>query len=192
MPDAFDPSRVILTGENPFIRLADPSGRVTSQASFWRVIFSGGGPGHALFVKSELTDDEWRIYSDNIAMTRWLQSTVQGMLNGELSDLGIPVVDADFEHHGDIRSFWTERVTSDDDDISLTWYEAGEAHLRHTYPFDAPDRPYGVSSVLIPCAGARLTLNGEHAPGQPFPRDWDGVAFSSCALAFSESWTERR
>lgn len=192
MPDAFDPSRVILTGENPFIRLADPSGRVMSQASFWRVIFSGGGPGHALFVRTELTDDEWRIYSDNIAMTRWLQSTVQGMLNGELSDLSIPVVDADFEHHGDIRSFWTERVTSDDDDISLTWYEAGEAHLRHTYPFDAPDRPYGVSSVLIPCAGARLTLNGEHAAGQPFPRDWDGVAFSSCALAFSESWTQRR
>ncbi len=192
MPDAFDPSRVILTGENPFIRLADLSGRVMSQASFWRVIFSGGGPGHALFVRTELTDDEWRIYSDNIAMTRWLQSTVQGMLNGELSDLSIPVVDADFEHHGDIRSFWTERVTSDDDDISLTWYEAGEAHLRHTYPFDAPDRPYGVSSVLIPCAGARLTLNGEHAAGQPFPRDWDGVAFSSCALAFSESWTQRR
>ena len=192
MSDPFDPSRVILTGENPFIRLADERGAVTTHASFWRVIFSGGGPGCALFVKSELTGYEWRIFSDNIAMTRWLQSTVQGMLNGELSDLSIPVVDADFEHHGDIRSFWTERVTTDEDDISLTWYEAGEARLRHTYPFDAPDRPYGVSSVLIPCSGARFTFNGEHASGLPFPGEWDGVPFSSCALAFSESWTERR
>ena len=190
MPEAFDPSRVSLTGENLFVRLADPSDRATSRASFWRMIFSTGGPGRAPFVRSELTADEWRIYSDNIAMTRWLQSTVQRMLSGERSDLGIPVVDADFEHRGGIRSFWTERVTSDDDDTSLTWREAGEGRLRRTCPFDALDRSYGVSSVLIPCAGARLALNGEDAAGQPFPRDC--VAFSSRALAFSESWTERR
>lgn len=192
MPSAFDPSRVILTGENPFIRLSLGDGEpATTTASFWRIIFSGGGPGHVLFLKCELTEDEWRIYSDNIAMTRWLQSTVQGMLNGELSDTDIPVIDADFESSGDVRSYWTEHVTSDYDEIALTWYELGEAHLRHTMPFDAPDRPYGVSSVLIPCAGARLTMNGEQAEGRPTPREWDGTAFSTCALAFSESWTER-
>ena len=190
VPDVFDPSRVSLTGENLFVRLADLSDRVTSRASFWRMIFSTGGPGRAPFVRSELTADEWRIYSDNIAMTRWLQSTVQRMLSGERSDLGIPVVDADFEHRGGIRSFWTERVTSDDDDTSLTWREAGEGRLRRTCPFDALNRSYGVSSVLIPCAGVRLALNGEDAAGQPFPRDC--VAFSSRALALSESWTERR
>ena len=39
-----------------------------------------------LYLRSELTDDRWRIYSDNIAMARWLQSTVQGMLNAETAD----------------------------------------------------------------------------------------------------------
>ena len=192
MASPFDPNRVILTGENPFIRLSETEGGpVTTTASFWKILFSGGGPGHVLFLKSRLTDEEWLIYSDNIAMTRWLQSTVQGMLDGELSDTEIPVIDADFAHSGDVRSFWTEQITSDNDDLSLTWYDIGEPHLRHTMPFDAPDRPYGVCSILIPCMGARLTVNGEQAPGAPSPREWDGVPFSTCALAFSESWTER-
>ena len=92
-----DPNSVIVTGENPFIRLAPTdSDNYTTNASFWRIIFSPAGPGHVLYLKSELTDNRWRIYSDNIAMTRWLQSTVQGMLNAELSDMTISVTDAEF------------------------------------------------------------------------------------------------
>ena len=116
--------------------------------------------------------------------------SVQGVLNAELRDTDVPVVDADFEHSGDLRSFWTEHAHSDDDDIALTWYDIGEPALRHTQPFSQPDRPYGSASVLIPCMGARLTINGEHATGYPQPREWDGKEFSSCALAFAESWTE--
>ena len=41
-----DPNRVILTGENPFIRLSDTDGGPhTTNASFWRIIFSPAGPG---------------------------------------------------------------------------------------------------------------------------------------------------
>ena len=47
-----------------------------------------------LYLKSELTDNQLRIYADNIAMARWLQSTVQGMLNAATADLTIPVIDA--------------------------------------------------------------------------------------------------
>ena len=53
-------------------------------------IFSPAGPGHVLYLKSELTEGRWRIYSDNITMARWLQTTVQGMLNAEFSDTTIP------------------------------------------------------------------------------------------------------
>ena len=191
MANAFDPNKVLLTGENPFIRLGDgPEGPFTTNASFWRIVLSPKGPGHALFLKSELTDSEWRIYSDNIALTRWLQNTIQGVLNEELRDTSIDVTDADFDHTGDVRSFWTEHVHADDEDIALTWYDMGEPAIRHTQPFSQPDRPYGASSVLIPCAGARLTVNSEHASGLPQPYEWDGKEFSSCALAFAESWTE--
>ena len=100
-----DPNKTILTGENPFIRLSPKDGDPNStEASYWRIIFSPAGPGHVLYLKSELTEGRWRIYSDNIAMARWLQSTVQGMLNAELSDTTIPCADAQFSKELEIHA----------------------------------------------------------------------------------------
>ena len=188
-----DSNRVILTGENPFIRLSENDGDPnTTDASFWRIIFCPAGMGHVLYLKSELTENRWRIYSDNIAMARWLQSTVQGMLNAETADAAIPVLDAQFTKSGDPRYFWTERVISRDEEISLTWYEIGDPLLIHTQPNAVPGRPYGVCTVLVPALGARLSRNGIEAAGRPWPREREGRPFSTCALAFSESWTESR
>jgi hypothetical protein len=188
-----DANRVILTGENPFIRLSGRDGDANStDASFWRIIFCPAGPGHVLYLKSELTENRWRIYSDNIAMARWLQSTVQGMLNAELKDTGIPLIDAIFTKSGDFRDFWTERVTTRSEEIVLTWHQMGEPLLIHTQPNATPDRPYGVCTVLVPALGARLSRNGVAATGRPWPRQREGRPFSTCALAFSESWTEAR
>ena len=188
-----DPNAVILTGENPFIRLSIlDSDTFTTNASYWRILFSPAGPGHVLYLKSELTENRWRIWSDNIAMARWLQKTVQGMLNDELSDASIPVTDAAFEKAGDARDFWSERAVSRAEEVALTWYDIGEPLLIHTEPGPPPARKYGVCTVLIPALGARLTINGVQAKGRPFPNQRDGKPFSTCALAFSESWTEVR
>jgi len=188
-----DPNQVILTGENPFIRLGETDGApFTTNASFWRIIVCPAGPGHVLYLKSELTRDRWRIYSDNIAMARWLQSTVQGMLNAETADRAIPVIDAVFSKSGNARDFWTESLVAYDEEIELTWYSIGEPLLIHTQPNAEPGRPYGVCTVLIPALGARLSLNGAQATGQAFPREREGRPFSTCALAFSESWTTAR
>lgn len=193
MTSIADANRVILTGENPFIRLSETDdGPLTTDASFWRILLSPAGPGHVLYLNSEQTDGQWRIYSDNIAMARWLQSTVQGMLNAATRDLAIPVIEAEFDKQGDARDFWTERVVSGMDEISLTWHDIGEPLLLHTQPNATPDRPYGVCTLLIPALGARLTVNGVQAAGQPWAREREGRPFSTCALAFSESWTEAR
>jgi len=146
-----------------------------------------------LYMKSELIDGKWRIWSDNIAMARWLQRTVQGMLNAELKDLGIPVTDASFSKSGDARDFWTEKLSAQGEEVAMTWFDIGEPLLIHTQPNQAPNpRPYGVCTLLIPALGARLTLNGKQAKGQPWKREREGQPFSTCALAFSESWTEPR
>ena len=190
---SLDPNRLILTGENPFIRLGETEGGPQStNASFWRILISPAGPGHVLYLKSELTQDRWQIYADNIAMARWLQKTVQGMLNAETADLSIPVTDAVFSRSGDARDFWTETLVTTEDEIALTWYDIGEPLLIHTEPGPPPARPYGVCTVLIPALGARLTRNGEQATGRPFATQREGRPFSTCALAFSESWTEAR
>ena len=190
----FDPNRVLLTGENPFIRLSQTDdGPVTTEASLWRIIFSPYGPGHVLFLRSELTDDEIQVYSDNIAMTRWLQATVQGSITPAFGDQDLPVIEAEFPRpRGHVYDFWTETVTTPDEDISLTWYNLGEPLLLHTQPNAAEGRPYGVNTLFLPAEGARLTLDGVQAAGRPWPRERDGRAFSTCALAFSESWTEAR
>ena len=189
-----DPNRVVCCGENPFIRISETDGGPeTTIASYWRNVLSPAGPGHVLYLKSELTDNQWRIWSDNIAMTRWLQQTIQGMLNPELADLSIPVEEAEFSKDGDPARFYTEYVTSDFDDLSLTWYDLGDPLMIHTQPGSGPgERPYGVNTVLIPVAGTRLVLNGEQAKGQAWAREREGRPFSTSALAFCESWTEKR
>ena len=189
---AADPNRLILIGENPFLRLSHKDGDPNStDASFWRLISSGGGPGHVLYLKSELTDNRWRIYSDNVTLARWLQTTVQGMLNAETADESIPVIDARFHpSEGDPRTFWTERLSAHGEEIALTWFRIGEPMLLHTQPHEVPGRRYGLSTVLIPALGARLTRNGVEAPGHVWPREREGRPFSTCSLAFAESWTE--
>ena len=124
-------------------------------------------------------------------MARWLQATVQGMLNPETADPSIPVQDAEFAKSGDPRYFWTETALSADGAVSLTWYDIGEPLLIHTNPGEG-GRKYGVCPLLIPSLGARLTRNGVEAAGKAWPLQREGRPFSTCALAFSESWTEAR
>ena len=191
---SLDPNRLILTGENPFIRLSETDGgAITTNASFWRILISPAGPGHVLYLKSELTQDRWRIYSDNIAMARWLQSTVQGMLNAELRTQTIPVTDAEFDKTGDARDFWTERAVSHDEEIALTWYDIGEPLLIHTQP-NAAARPQ-IRRLHRADPGARRAADAQwrrRRRAARCRREREGRPFSTCALAFSESWTEAR
>ena len=148
--NTIDDNRVIVTGENPFLRLSEKDGDPNStDASLWRILFSPAGPGHVLYLKSELTQDRWCIYSDNIAMARWLQQTVQGILTSDLKNFSIPVVDAAFSKSGYPHYFWTEHVMAHNAKIDLTWHDIGEPLLVHTRPNEEPNpRPYGVCTVL--------------------------------------------
>ena len=154
-----DPHKLILSGENPFLRMSDKDGDPNStDASFWRILFCPAGPGHVLYIKSELTHAHWRIYSDNIAMARWLQKTVQGMLNDELLDTAIPVTDATFDKTGDARDFWTERAVSHDEEVALTWYDIGEPLLtgEHIQPRTEPEIVFVMGADV---SGSRVTAS---------------------------------
>lgn len=193
-PRTVDPGRVLLTGENPFIRLAETDGGpVTTDASFWRILLSPAGPGHVLFLKSELTNDQPRVYSDNITMARWLQQEIMGRISTVFGDVSLPVRQSYCQSSGDLRSFWTETIWSRNEDgerdrIALTWYDLQEPFLIHSQAGSSPQRPHGVCSLFVPALGARVTLNGRHASGKPFPRDREERRSSTCSLAFSESW----
>ena len=193
MDNPVDPNRILLTGENSFIRLKESEdGPDTTRASHWRILRSPGGPGHVLFLRSDLTDDEVRIYTDNVAMTRWLQAEIESVLFPDFADESIPVIDSGFEKSGDGVNWWTESVHSEDDTLLLTWYGIGEPFMLSVAPGGMEGNPHGVYSCLIPCTRAQLTLNGEAASGIPFPEMLGDHPTSTACLAWSETWTHPR
>ncbi len=183
-----DPNEVRLTGENSFIRLSQGGDDFTTRASHWRVWFSPAGMGHVLLLQSELTDSQTRIYSDNIALARWLQEELESQINPPNADPNIPVIEATFSRSGDSRSFWTEYISSDDAEISMTWHDFIDPFIVRVEAGTRPTGPHGVYSCFIPAKGARLTVNGQQATGSPQPQERDGHASSTAALAISESW----
>ena len=184
-----DPNHVRLTGENSFIRLHLQEGSPQmTRASHWRVLLSPGGPGHVLFLKSDVIDDEVRVYSDNIALARWLQEEIESLLFPEFADQSLPVIDAEFSQSGDGRSFWTETVESDDDTILLTWYDFIEPFMLRVEAGSVPGRPHGVYSCFVPARQAQVTFNGMIAQGRPFPEMRGDKQSSTACLAWSETW----
>ena len=199
-----DPNQIRMTGENSFIRLLEEQGGAqTTRVSHWRVLLSPGGPGHVLFIKSDAFlfqldldeegenggDNQVRIYSDNIAMTRWLQEEIESLLFPEFADQSLPVIEAEFDRKGDTNSFWTETIESEDDTISLTWYDFVEPFMLVVPANSAPGRPHGVYSCFVPARKAQVTINGLVADGGVFPETRGDKVRSTACLAWSETWT---
>jgi hypothetical protein len=187
MADMTDPNQVRLTGENQYMRLhTEAGGPMTTRCSHWRVLISPNGPGHVVFLRSDVTNNERRIHTDNIALVRWLQ---QEILNtGEFADQTMPVLDAVFSRSGDSRSVWTETIDTATERLTLTWYDFGEPFVISVPIGSVPDRPLGWSSVFVPARRAQLTLNGRVATGQPFPEPRGDRMSSTAGLALSETW----
>ena len=151
MAPPVDPNNVLMTGENSFIRLSLDGGKTLSdRASHWRVLWCPAGTGHALFIESELTNRQVRIYSDNIAVARWLQRTIETLLYPSFTDTKSPVIEASFERVGDPRSAATETVLSRDDELTLTWYDA--------HPGDIPLAECQGTAAVCTC-GWRREIN---------------------------------
>ena len=184
-----DPNQIRLTGENSFIRLSDDGGtNQTTRTSHWRVLYSPAGAGHVLFVKSDEIDDEVRVYADNIALARWLQEEIESLLFPEFADQALPVTEAEFSKSGDVRSFWTEKIVNDDDEILLTWYDFMEPYMLRVEAGSVPGRPHGVYSCFIPSRRAQLTINGTVVDGEPWLEMRGDKQSSSACLAWSETW----
>ena len=184
-----DPNQVRLTGENSFIRLSRQDGALqTTRTSHWRVLLSPGGQGHVLFMKSDVANDEVHVYSDNIALARWLQEEIESFLFPEFADQTLPVVDAVFSRSGDGRSFWTESVESAEDSIALTWFDFLEPYMLVVPAGSVSTRPHGVYSCFIPARRAQLTVNGIVAQGEVSQEMRGDKPSSSACLALSETW----
>lgn len=190
MASPVDPNEVLMTGENSFIRLSADGGKTMSdRLSHWRVLWCPAGAGHALFMKSELTDGRVRIYGDNVAVVRWLQGNIECILFPEFADQDVPVIAAAFDRAGDPRSTTMELIESDDDIIRMSWWDCIEPFVINAPPgFDG--RPIGVFTTFFPARSAQLSMNGRFARNKPWPEKRGERQSSSAVLAWSETWVK--
>lgn len=187
-----DPNAVLMTGENSFIRLSPDGGTTLSdRASHWRVLWCPAGGGHALFLQSTLTGGQVKIYSDNIAVARWLQTSIEKLLFPSFADTSLPVVAARFDRHGGPWSTATETVTATDARITMSWYDCIEPFVLHAPP-GFNDRPIGVFSTFFPARSAQLEVNGKVASAHVWPEMRGDRQGSSATLAWSETWVKPR
>jgi len=192
MAQPIDPNEVLMTGENSFIRLSLDGGKtLSSRVSHWRVLWCPAGAGHAMFLHSPLIDNGVQIFSDNMAVARWLQRTIEKLLYPAFADVSLPVFDAEFERHGDSRSSAVETVTSDTERVVLTWYDCIEPFVLTMAP-GMGDRPIGVFSTFFPAKSAQLEMSGRFAPGTPWLEMRGDRQSTSACLAWSETWVKPR
>ncbi len=115
--------RVFLSGENPYMMLFNSDEETaTALVSLWRVRFSAAGEGTALFVRSDITGDRPRVFTNNVDVARFLQVELFARNQfpfGEFADENLPVELAEFKCNGDSRWSITEEVTGLADRIVL-------------------------------------------------------------------------
>lgn len=192
MTPPVDPNAVLMTGENSFIRLSHDGGKTMSdRLSHWRVLWCPRGAGHVLFIQSELTGHQVRIYSDNPAVARWLQRTIETLLFPAFADETLPVLAAEFSRTGDPHSSASETIVAGTDRIRMTWWDCLEPFVL-TMPPGFNNRPIGVFSTFFPARAAQVELNSRVATGQPWLEMRGDRQASSACLAWSETWVEPR
>ena len=192
MPPIIDKGEVIFVGENSFIRLSRDGGNTISErVSHWRALWTPAGPGHVLFYEGELTGGETRIYSDNIALARFLQNNIEGLLYPANGNTSIPVHDAEFDRDGDARSYSTELISTETEEISLTWTDLQPPFVMHA-PGGSEEgqRPLSVWTTFVQAGEARITVDGVFAIGEPYKDDRLGRPVSSAVLAWAETWSK--
>jgi hypothetical protein len=190
------PGTVEWTGENPGIFLkANPNGPFTTLASFFRVVLSPRGPGHALILLMPPNDHVRTpdlCLTDNEPLSRWLVdefvarfAAFQGAPG--LRSLLYRKLDS-VERSGDPTNIYSETVKAGDMTVTLTWSGLGAPFCFVNPPELSATGKHHMPSVFVGCLDASIQVNGRRLPGAPVPREVAGRKITTAMLAFSESW----
>ena len=186
---AIVPYAVQFTGENSFVRLrTEEGGPDTTSCAHWRGLISPAGPGHVLFVQSDATDDEIRVYSDNEGFARFIQVIEETLHPDSFADKSLPIISAEFSRSGEISSSYREIVTSTEGELVMEWSDIGEPYMLAVAPGNDLTGEWGVYSCLAPAGTSSLTVAGRAAAGQTYPDMMAGHESGLSCIAWSETW----
>jgi hypothetical protein len=187
------------SGENPGVSLKEtPDGPFVALASFFRVVLSPHGRGHALVLLQSPQDrapppERANLcVTDNEPMARYLVSEFVanfGAWKGVPGLAGLIYRKLDsVAAGGDPASSYSETVRAGDLTARLEWTGLGKPFCFALPPDKSATGRHHMPSLFVGCADASVTVNGRRLPGKPVPRDIAGQRISTAMLAFSETW----
>ena len=187
------------SGENPGISLkTDPEGPFTSLASFFRVVLSPHGRGHALILVQSPQEASppaeranWCL-TDNEPLARYL---IDGFVSKFAAFKGLPALAGlqvrkldSVKTSGDPLVDYAETVRAGDLTVALRWAGLGEPFCFAHPPENSATGAHHMPSVFVGCTQPSITVNGRTLPGSPVPRMVAGHPITTAMLAFSETW----
>lgn len=196
------PGKVEWSGENPGMYLKETAdGPFVTLISFFRVVLSPHGRGHAAFMLLDPHGDGRNPETPNVCLTdneplaRYLaRDFVSNFLafKGIKSLAGMQMKPAwDFMAGGDGTTSHTEWFRSAIGQVCLTWEQ-----LSAPFMIDLPREKsvtgrHEMYSLFVDSAAVKASINGKGVSGKPFPREFAGKKNSSTAfVALSETWVE--
>lgn len=187
------------SGENPGISLKQaPDGPFTALASFFRVVLSPHGRGHALVLLQSPQQggpgaaQANFCLTDNEPLARWLVAEFVAQFGAWR---GLPGLDGlayrpldRVAAGGDPASSYSETVAAGDLTVRLSWSGLTKPFCFALPPDKSATGRHFMPSLFVGCEDARIEVNGRALPGKPVPREIAGHAITTAMLAFSETW----
>lgn len=178
---------VMVTGENPTIRLEDEQReRTLAMASFWRVTWSPVGPGHVCYVTTGTAGDAGSLriaLYDNEKLLEYISTEIMGVFDKAFNTPPFTRIGgATFIAGGDALRERTETCRSDAYTIELAWRDLQTPELIDFLPGSRANHPFGITYLRMLATTAAITINGARAPG---------VTRGRSSLAFGETWLRK-
>ncbi len=194
------PAVVDWSGENPGMYLKETaSGPFVTLISFFRVVTSPHGRGHAAFLMLDPHGDRKNPHKPNICITD-NEPLAKYLCKGFVSNFGAFRTAKslgsleykpgwDFMPGGDGRTNHVEWFRSTIGQVQLNWDKLSEPFLVDLDPEASATGSHRMVSLFLDARQVSGNINGKAFDGKPFPREFAGKSDSSTAfLAFSESW----
>ena len=199
---AINPGSVDWSGENPGMYLKETAdGPFVTLISFFRVVLSPRGRGHAAFILQDPHGDGRNAAKPNLCITdneplaEYLREGFVANFGAFKGVKGLPgtrlVPGWDFMPGGDGKTAHVEWFRSAVGQVCLTWKGLGDVFLVEMPKDKSATGRHEMFSLFVDAHAVEVSINGRGVAGRPFPREFAGKKESSTAfLAFSETWVK--
>jgi len=175
-----------------------PDGPFVTLVSFFRVVASPYGRGHALvlleapLLHRSLPEALNVCVTDNDALARYLVSNFAAYFGAFKDAEALQYMDyvplEGVAASGDTRSAYMEWIKGPGVEVTLSWEDLGEPFMVSLPKEKSATGKHTLHSLFVDARRVTATVNGRSLKGKPVPREFAGRQSSTAFLAYSETW----